>query len=256
MEHLDAAEEQDYVNFYKTYYVPNNAVLSVAGDIDIAEAKKEIAKYFGTIPKGTRKMYRPNVVEPPMTTAIVDTVYDNIQLPAIILGYQLPAQGTKDAYAVEMLNTLLAGGNSSRLNKALVDEQQKAVYIGSFPMAMEDMGAGIAFGIANMGVKLADLLDGMDAEITKVQTDLIPEREFQKLRNQMESDFVQGNERMVGIAENLANYYTYFGDANLINTELNRYLEVTREDIRRVAKKYYNPDHRVILYYLPKPKNP
>jgi len=191
-----------------------------------------------------------------MTHTIVDTVYDNIQLPAIILGYQLPAQGTKDAYAVEMLNTLLAGGKSSRLNKALVDEQQKAVYIGSFPMALEDKGAGITFGIANMGVKLDDLLSSMDAEVKKVQTDLIPEREFQKLRNQIESDFVQGNERMVGIAENLANYYVYYGNADLINTELNRYMDVTREDIRRVAQKYYNPDHRVVLYYLPKPKTP
>jgi len=256
MAHLDAAVEQDYIDFYKTYYVPNNAVLSIAGDINIAETKKEILKYFGSIPTGTRPMFRPNVVEPPMTKQIVDTVYDNIQLPAIILGYQLPAQGTKDAYAVEMLNSLLAGGNSSRFNKALVDEQQKAVYIGSFPMAMEDMGAGIAFGISNMGVALDDLLAGMDAEVKKVQTDLIPDREFQKLRNQMESDFVQGNEKMVGIAENLANYHVYFGNADLINTELNRYLDVTREDIRRVAQKYYNPDHRVVLYYLPKPKTP
>ena len=256
MAHLDAAVEQDYINFYKTFYVPNNAVLSVAGDINIEETKKDILKYFGTIPKGTRKMYRPNIQEPPLEKEIVDTVYDNIQLPAVILAYQLPAEGTKDAYAVEMLNTLLAGGKSSRLNKALVDEQQKAVYVGSFPMAMEDMGAGIAFGIANMGVSPKDVLTSMDAEINKVRTDLIPEKEFQKLKNQMESAFVQGNERMVGIAENLANYYVYYGNTDLINTELNRYLDVTREDILRVAKKYYDPNHRVVLYYLPKTKTP
>ena len=256
MAHLDAAVEADYVNFYKTYYVPNNAVLSIAGDLDIEATKLEVARYFGTIPKGTKKMYRPDIQEPPLTEQIIDTVYDNIQLPAVILAYQLPAQGTKDAYAVEMLNTLLAGGNSSRLNKALVDEQQKAVYVGSFPMAMEDMGAGIAFGIANMGVELKDVKDAMDVVVEKVRTDLIPEKEFQKLRNQMESAFVQGNERMVGIAENLANYHVYYGNADLINTELDHYLEVTREDIRRVAQKYYDPARRVVLFYLPKPKTP
>ena len=256
MAHLDAAEEKDYKDFYHTFYVPNNAVLSIAGDINVEETKREIAKYFGTIPKGKKAIFRPNVQEPALTHQIIDTIYDNIQLPAVILGYQLPAQGTKDAYAVEMLNTLLAGGQSSRLNKALVDEQQKAVFIGSFPMAMEDMGAGIAFGIANMGVDLKDLLAGMDVEVAKVQKDLIGEREFQKLKNQIESDFVQGNEKIVGVAENLANYHVYFGDANLINTELAKYQAVTREDIRRVANKYYNADHRVVLYYLPKPKTP
>jgi len=252
MEHLDAATEEDYKEFYETFYVPNNAVLSIAGDIDIEETKKLVEKYFGSIPRGTRPIPRPDVVEPPLGGEVRDTIYDNIQLPAVIQTYRIPAQGTPDYYAVQMLSTLLSSGESSRLYKSCVDEQQKAVFVGNFPLSMEDPGVAIAFGVCNMGVDPAELEGCMDAQFARVREELISEREFQKLRNQIEADFVSSNSTMVGIAESLANYYTYFGDTNLINTEIERYMKVTREDIRRVAQKYFVPDNRVVLYYLPK----
>ena len=153
---------------------------------------------------------------------------------------------------MNMLNTLLSGGASSRLNKALVDEQQLALFSGGFPFELEDPGVAITFGIANMGVDVMDLQKGIDAEIQKARTELISEKEYQKLRNQLESSFITGNARIAGIAESLANYYMYYGQTDLINTELDRYLAVTREDIRAAAQKYYDPDARVILHYLPK----
>ncbi|MEL6863760.1 MAG: pitrilysin family protein [Bacteroidota bacterium] len=256
MEHLDAAQEEDYVNFYKNFYVPNNAVLSIAGDINIEEAKAMIEKYFKDIPRGEGEIYRPNVVEPPLKAEVRDTIYDNIQLPALIQTYRIPAQGTKDYYAVNMLSTLLSSGESSRLYKALVDEQQKALFVGNYPFSLEDPGVSIAFGICNMGVDLKDFEMAMDAEISRAQNELISEREFQKLRNQIESDFITSNSTIAGIAESLADYYMYFGDSNLINTEIDRYLEVTRADIQRVAKEYFHRDNRVTLYYLPKPVAP
>ena len=155
-----------------------------------------------------------------------------------------------------MLSTLLAEGESSRLYKSLVDEQQKAVFIGSFPFSLEDPGVSIAFGIANMGVSPDDMEKAMDTEFERVQKELISEREFQKLRNQTESNFITSNSTIQGIAESLADYHMYFGDANLINTELERYLKVTREDIRRVAQKYLSRDNRVVLYYLPRVGEP
>ncbi len=251
MEHLDAAEEADYKQFYSDFYVPNNATLSIAGDITLPEAKALIEKYFGTIPKKAEP-YRPSIVEPEMTAEIRDTIYDNIQLPAVIQTYRIPAQGTPDYYAVSMLSQLLSQGESSRFNKALVDQQQKALFVGSFPFALENPGASIAFGICNVGVDPKEVEDGMNAEVVKVQNELIPDREFQKLRNQVENDFITANSTVAGIAESLANYHTYFGDANLINTEIDRYLQVTREDIQRVARKYFNKNNRVVLYYLPK----
>lgn len=255
MAHLDAAKEQDYVDFYHEFYVPNNATLSIAGDIHPEEAKQLISQYFGDIPE-RNEPYRPSVVEPPLGGEVRDTIFDNIQLPAVIQTYRIPAQGTDEFYAVSMLSQLLSQGQSSRLYKALVDEQQKAVFVGNFPLPMEDPGVSIAFGVCNVGVDPAALEAGMDAEVAKVQHELISEDEFQKLRNQIENDFVTSNSTVVGIAESLANYYTYFGSANLINTEIDRYLKVTREDIQRAAQKYLSKDNRVVLYYLPKPSEP
>ncbi len=256
MAHLDAAVEKDYKNFYADFYVPNNAIVSIAGDIDYENAKALVTKYFASIPKSKKAIYRPTVVEPALGGEIRDTFYDNIQLPAVLMAYRIPAAGTPDYYAVSMLGTLLSQGESSRLQKALVDDQQKAVAVGNFPLDLEDPGVSIAYGICSMGTDVLDAEKSITAEIDKIKTETISDDEFQKLRNQVENDFVTSNSRVAGIAESLANYKMYFGDANLINTELQRYLAVTKDDIKRVAKKYYSNDNRVVLHYLPKPVNP
>lgn len=251
MDHLDAAQEEDYIQFYKDFYVPNNATLSIAGDLNVDQAKEWIKKYFSGIPKG-KDPYRPTIVEPALGGEVRDTVHDNIQLPAVIQAYRIPAQGTEDFYAVSMFAQLLSQGQSSRLYKKLVDEEQKALFAGNFPLSMEDPGIALAFAITSMGSDPKEVESLMDAEIMRAQTELISEDEFQKLRNQVENDFISGNANVRGIAESLANYHTYFGDANLINTEIDRYLAVTKEDIRNVARKYFTPDNRVVLYYVPK----
>ena len=114
----------------------------------------------------------------------------------------------------------------------------------------------LVFGLPNVGIDVATAQTAVDAEYLKVQNELIGEREFQKLRNQIESQFITRNARVAGIAESLANYHMYYGNTDLINTELERFLAVTREDIQRVAKKYFNNDNRVVLNYLPEPSNP
>lgn len=256
MAHLDAAQESDYKQFYKDFYRPDNAILSIAGDIDIEQTKKLIDLYFKDIPRGQGEIFRPKVTEPPMTAQERDTIYDNVRLPAVVMTHRIPAQGTKDFYAVQMLSMVLSQGKSSRMNQKLVDEQQKAVNVLAFGLELEDPGAHLCYAIANAGVEPAELEKSMEAVITELQTDLIPEKEFQKLQNQVESDFVTANASMAGIARNLANYEMYYGDANLVNTELERYRKVTREDLRRVALQYFNKNARVVLYWLPKPKMP
>ena len=252
MEHLTLAKDQEFKDFYKLFYVPNNAVLSIAGDIDPAKTKEMIEKYFGSIPMGTKPIPRPNIVEPPLGGEVRDVVYDNVQLPGVVCAYRIPAQGTPDYYAFEMLSTLLSRGNSARLQKELVDKQQKAVFAGAFPLPTEDPGVALMFAIA-AGTNTAESVESaMEAEFDNVKSELISDDEFQKLRNQIETQFVSQNSEVAGIAESLANYLVYFKDANLINTEIERYMKVTKEDIRNVAKKYLVKDNRVILYYLPK----
>ncbi len=152
MDHLNAAKDQEFIDFYKTFYVPNNAVLSIAGDLDIDDTKKLVEKYFGDIKKGTKEIPRPTIIEPALGGEVRDTVYDNIQLPAVIQAYRIPEQGTDDYYAMDMLAQLLSTGESSRLNKSVKDEQQKALFVGTFPLNLEDPGVALAFGITNMGV--------------------------------------------------------------------------------------------------------
>lgn len=255
-EDLNSAKIEEFRDFYKTFYVPNNATLSIAGDISIDETKKMIEQYFGSIPKGTKEIPRPTIKEPKQTEERRKIVYDNIQLPAVIQAYHIPAQGTPDHYALSMLTTLLSGGESARLPKALVDKQQKAVAAQSIPFPTEDPGLFLTFAIANMGVDAKVLEEAMDAEIERVKTEPLGDQEFQKLRNQIESQFVQQNSTVAGRAENLANYHVYFKDANLINTEIDRYMKVTKEDIQRVAKEYLTKNNRVVLYYLPKSAEP
>lgn len=252
LEHLSRAKLDDFIDFYKTFYVPNNCVLSLAGDIDIPQVKQQIEAYFGSIPKGSKSIPRPHVTEPPLGGEVRDVIEDNIQLPAVVQAYRSPKQGSDEYYAFNVLAQLLSGGNSSRMNKAIVDEKQLAVQAGAFNYALEDAGLFITFGIANMNVKPEDLEKEIDAVVNGVKEKLVEEREFVKVRNKITTDFVNKNASMAGIAESLANYQVYFGDANLINTEINRYNKVTREDLLQVAKKYLNKDNRVTLYYVPK----
>lgn len=251
-EHIKNAKDEDFVNFYKEFYVPNNAVLTICGDFNKKDAKKLVNDYFEGIPKGKMKIYRPDIVEPEKTAEVRDSVYDNIQLPAIIQAYHIPAIGTHDFYAVDMLATLLTDGKSSRMYKSLVDEKQLALQMMAFPMPYEDPGLTLAFGIPNMGVELPQLEKAMDEQIAIVRDSLISEREFQKLRNKIENDLVSSNSTIERRAENLATSYTYFKNTNKINQELEKYLSVSRQDIQNVAKKYFVPNNRVVLYYLPK----
>lgn len=255
MEHLDKAKLSEFMDFYKTFYVPNNAVLSISGDINYDDMKKWIKDYFGPIPAGKKAIPRPTVTEPPLGGEVRDIIEDNIQLPGLIQAYRAPKQGSDEYYAFNILSTVLSGGNSSRMNKIIVDQKEQAVAAFAAPFFSEDAGLFITYSIANVGVKLEDLEVSVDSIVNGLKTDLITELEFQKVRNQIQSDFIQGNSTNAGIAESLADYEVYFGDANLINTEIQKYNAVTRQDLMNVAKKYLNKDNRVVLYYVPKSKD-
>ncbi len=254
-QYIDQATISEFMEFYKTFYVPNNAVLVIGGDIDIKETKAWVEKYYGSIPRGTKPIPRPTAVEPQQTAEKRVTFYDNVQLPAVILAYHTPAMGSEDYYAVQLLTQWLSEGKSSLFQKEIVDKEQKAVQIGAFNIPNEDPSIAIMYGITNQGVTPDELEQSMEAQVEKIKTDLISEQDYQKLMNQTETAFVSRNSRLLGTVETLATDYTFLHDANLVNTEMERYKKVTKEDLKRVANKYFIKENRLVLDYLPKPKD-
>jgi len=250
-DHIRNSTFEDVYNFYKTFYVPNNAVLVVAGDFEEAQAKEWIEKYFGSIPRGTLPINRPNMVEPAQMVAIRDTVYDNIQLPAVFIAYRAPASGTKDSYAMNMLAQILQGGKSARM-KTNIDETGLTLQTMLFYLGLENSGMVYAIGFANLGKDSKDVEDAIVAEIERLSNELVSEEEFQMAKAAMEYSTAERLRSLSGVSEALASNYTYFKDAGRVNNELNFYGEITREDLLRVAQEYFQPQSKIVIYYLPK----
>ena len=252
MEDLDAAKLDEFIAFNKKFYNPNNATLVVAGDIQIEDTKKMIADYFGPIKNTGDKITRTIIKEDPITTEIKATEKDaNIQIPAKVLVYRTPKQTDKDAYVLNYISTILTGGNSSRMYKNMVEDKKMALQVLAFTDAQEDYGTYIMGALPLGNVSLDKLQAEMDAEIEKLQNELISEREFKKLQNQFENNFVNSNSSIEGIANSLARYQMLYNDTSLINKEIDIYRSITREDIQNVAKKYLNKNQRLNLDYLP-----
>ena len=254
MKDLDAATLEEFLAFNKKYYVPNNATLVVAGDIDFANTKKMIQDYFGPIPRGA-DVVRSFPTETPITEEFRATAYDeNIQIPAVIAAYRTPSFKTRDSKILDMISSYLSVGKSSVLYKKMVDTNKQALAVQAVNISQQDYGIYALFSLPLGDVTLDQLIAEMDEEIVKIQTDLISEKAFQKLQNQFENNYVNSNASVVGIAGSLASYHVMYGDTNLINSEIEIYRSVTREEIKAVANKYLNKNQRLILEYLPKEK--
>lgn len=252
VEHLDAASLEEFIAFKKKFYNPNNAVLVVAGDFDTVPTKEWIEQYFATIPNTGDAIQRNKIEEAPITKTIEATEYDpNIQIPLKLYAYRTPAMTDKDSFTIDLLSNILTDGKSARLYKKMIDEHQTALQVLAFSDAQEDYGVYIMGALPMDGVSLETLAQEMDEEITRLQTELISEREYEKLQNQIEASFVVQNSHMEGIALSLADNYTFYKDTNLINKAIDHYRAITREDIREAARKYLDKNQRLDLNYLP-----
>lgn len=251
MEHLDAATLEEFLAFNKKFYIPNNAVLVVAGDFDPAQAKKWIQQYFGSIEKG-QDLERESFVEAPITEQINAEYQDpNIQLPMVVEAYRTPSMKDRDARVLDMISVLLSQGKSSRLYKKVVDQKKMALEIASFNLSQEDYGMYFIYAIPMQGFTSEQVINEIDEEIQFLQTNLISDRDFQKLQNVIENRYVNENASLEGLAENLASFYLLYGNVDLINTNIDIFRSITKEEIREVAKKYLNKNQRLILDYVP-----
>ena len=251
MEHLDAATLEEFRAFNAKFYVPNNAVLVVAGDIDLSKTRAMIQAYFGSIPKGD-PIARDYPKEQPITQEFRAQAFDpNIQIPAIVACYRTPSFKTRDARVLDMISTYLSGGNSSKLYKKLVDDKKMALAVQAVNLSQEDYGIYAILALPMGDISLTTLVSEFDEEIGKLQAELISEKDHQKLLNQFESAFVNANASLEGIAESLASYYLLYGNTSLINSEIEVYRSITREEIMEVANRYLKTNQRLLLEYLP-----
>jgi len=251
MEHLDAATLDEFIAYNKKFYVPNNAVLVVAGNFEIDDVKKKISEYFGPIPRG-EEVPRINITEDPITAEIKKKFYDpNIQLPMGLVSYRIPSFKDRDAYVLDMISSILSGGKSSRLYKKMVDDKKVSVQVQAVNLSFEDYGIYVILSLPVGENTLQTLYDNIDEEIEKLKSDLISDREYEKLQNEFENSFISTNSSMSGIANSLASYYLLHDNVNLINERLDIYKSITKEEIRDVANKYLNKDSRAVIDYLP-----
>ncbi|MCX2718271.1 M16 family metallopeptidase [Lentiprolixibacter aurantiacus] len=254
MEDLDASTLDDVIAYYNKYYVPNNAVLVVAGDIDIPSTKKMVQDYFSEIPRGA-DIQRNYPMEEPITKEVRAKAFDkNIQIPAVGAAYRTPGFRQRDAYVLEMISAYLSDGRSSKLYKKMVDDQKQALQVGAFSIPQEDYGMYLVFALPVGETSLETLISEMEEEVAKVREELISERDYQKLQNKFENRFVNSNSSIQGIANSLARYHMLYGDTELINKEIEIYRSITREEIQSAAEKYLKPNQRVIIEYLPEEK--
>jgi zinc protease len=249
---LDKATLEDVRAFFNTYYKPNNATLVIVGDFNSNQALGWAKKYFEGIPASAGPIPRPNKPEPPQTAERqVSKSYTNTPLPAVVIGYKIPARYSPDSYPLDLASNILAGGESSRLYQALVYKDQIAVQSAGFGNFTEDPNLFWAYAIMNPRFRPQDGEKAVVGILDGLKTQPVSPTELQKAKNQEISGFILGRDTDEQKAIALENAAVIGKNPDLVNTELDRYLGVTPEDIERVAKEYFVPEHATILTITP-----
>ena len=257
IEDLEKATVQDVRDFFNTYYKPNNATLVIVGDFNSEQALGWVKKYFEGIPASSKPIPRRDTPEPVQTEEHdVQKSYSNTPLPAIVIGYKIPARYAADAYPLDLASNILAGGESSRLYQALVYKDQIAVQAGGFGNFSEDPNLFWAYAIMNHGhtaeegdKAIVNILDGLKEAPVDGQ-------ELEKAKNQEVSGFILGRDTDEQKAVALAEAAVIGKDANLVNTELDRYLKVSAADIQKAAEEYFVSQHATVLTVTPAARAP
>ena len=253
MADLDAASIEDVAAFFRTYYAPNNAVLSVVGDVDTGTVRAAVERYFGGIPANPAI---PSLGDHslPLTLGgeIRETVFDKVPLPRVFIAFRAPSFGDPRLDALDVAGQILAGGRGSRLDRRLVRDERIAQDVALFTLGFVG-GASICAGWATVrpGVDVARVETAFHEELDRLTTERITDDELARARALVEADELGALQRVEERADRLSMYATLFDDPGLINRMLARYLAVTPEDIQAAAAAVFHPDNRLVLTYLP-----
>jgi len=251
-ENLRAATLEDVRQFHRTYYRPDNAVLVVVGDFDSAQADAWIDTYFGVILKPAGVIPRVTVVEPPQTGERMLTYSAaNVPLPAVDYAYHVPAASAPDAAVLDVIETLLGAGKSSRLYVSLVYGKQLATVAYASADLREQPGLFGFRAILSKGKSISDTRTALDLEIARLQNEAVTAVELDRAKTQIASSFIRSRQTYNGIALALVRAAVERGDPGAVNGDLARYQAVSAADVQRVARTYFTLPNRTVIEYLP-----
>ena len=252
MKDLEAASIEDVREFFRTYYVPNNATLVLVGDFDTKEASALVQQYLGRIPKSARPVPRDIPKEPPHLKERRVQVEESWPLPAVVVAHHITFDGHPDSYPLHIASKVLSDGQSSRIYKKLVYEKQLALAAFGGGNIIEDPNLFFAVAIVNPGQKPEDAAQALIAELDRLKTEPISERELQQAKNQFARDYILGRESNKDKASHLGHAVVIHNDIKTADGEFDIFMNTTAADVQRVAQTYFKPENRLVLTIMPR----
>jgi zinc protease len=251
MADLEAASIDDVREFYRTYYVPENATMVIVGDFNSAQAKAMVEQYVGRVPKAEHPVPREIPREPPQTREKRVTLTEPWPLPAVVVAYHITYDGDPDSYPLHVVSKVLSDGQSSRIYQSLVYERQLAVTAFGGANLIEDPNLFYAVAVVQPGQRPEDAIDALVAEFEKLKADGISERELQRSKNQWARDYILGRQSDQDKAVALAHAVVIHGDITTADGEFDIFQKLTAADVKRVAEKYFTENNRTIITIMP-----
>jgi zinc protease len=252
MADLEAASIEDVRNFFRTYYVPNNATLVLVGDFDTKEALKLVQQYLGRVPKSDRPVPRDIPKEPPQTEERRVTVHENWPLPAVVVAHHITYDGHPDSYPLHIASKVLSDGQSSRIYRSLVYEKQLALAAFGGGNIIEHPNLFFAVAIMQPGRSPEEGIEALTAELDRLRNEPITEAELQQAKNQFARDYILGRESNQNKAQTLGHAAVIHDDIKTADGEFDIFMNTTAADVQRVARTYFTPENRLIVTILPK----
>jgi zinc protease len=252
MADLEAASIEDVREFYRTYYVPSNATLTIVGDFDSTQAAQLVERYFGRIPPPQRAVPRDIPAEPPMTKERRVTVEESWPLPAVVVAHHITFDGHPDSYPLHIASKILSDGQSSRIFRKLVYDTRLCFTAFGGGNIIEHPNLFFAVGILQPGSSAADVERALIAELDRLKDEPVTAHELQRAKNQFARDYILGRETNQSKASQLAHAVVIHNDVKTADGEFQIFANMTAADIQRVAKTYFRPENRLVLTVVPR----
>ena len=249
---LEAASIEDVRDFHRTYYVPENATVTIVGDFDPQQALQIVTQYFGRVPKAARPVPRDLPKEPPMTKERRATVEESWPLPAVVVAYHITYDGHPDSYPLHIASKILSDGQSARIVRELVYNKRLALTAFGQGNITEDPNLFFAVAIVQPGRTVAEAEKALVAELDKLKDEPVTAHELQRAKNQFARDYIIGRESNQEKALHLAHAAVIHNDITTADGEFDIFMNVSAEEVQRVAKTYFRPENRLILTIMPK----